>query len=126
MIDNIEIQKPSTLLQDKKRRRREVIMIIAIIIIVSVLTYAENQIIHFGTDIPVSNTILMFILININILLLTLLIFLVIPICFPELGDCGIYRTCCTCTRRTIPCHRNPGSSIGVLVPPTKPFPQFP
>ena len=44
---------------------------------VAVLTWIENQVITFGADIPVSGTILMFILININLLLLILLIFLV-------------------------------------------------
>ncbi len=78
MTDNIEIQKSTVTGQDKKRRRREVIIILSIIIIVTLLTFAENRIIRFGADIPVSNTILMFILININLLLLTLLIFLVL------------------------------------------------
>ena len=49
-----------------------------IIVVVALLTFAENRIIHFGADFPVSNTILMFILININLLLLILLLFLVL------------------------------------------------
>ena len=53
-------------------------MIVVIIVVVAVLTFAENRIIHFGSSLPISNTILMFILININLLLLILLIFLVI------------------------------------------------
>jgi two-component system, NtrC family, nitrogen regulation sensor histidine kinase NtrY len=63
--------------QDRKKRRREGILILAVILIVILLTSVENRIIYFGADIPVSNTILMFILININLLLLILLIFLV-------------------------------------------------
>ncbi len=63
--------------QDRLRRKREGILIVAIILFVAVLTYAENQLITFGGDFPVSNTILMFILININLLLLILLLFLV-------------------------------------------------
>ena len=63
---------------DKKRRKREGVIIIAIIFIVAVLTFAETRVIHFGADFPISNTILMFILININLLLLILLIFLVL------------------------------------------------
>lgn len=59
------------------RRKREGVLIVIITVVVALLTYAEFRIIHFGTDIPVSNTILMFILININLLLLILLIFLV-------------------------------------------------
>jgi len=62
---------------DSKRRRREGILIIVILIVVALLTFVESRTIRFGADIPVSNTILMFILININLLLLILLIFLV-------------------------------------------------
>ena len=62
---------------EKKRRKREIIIIFAVLILVSLMTYAENRVIHFGAGFPISNTILMFILININLLLLLLLIFLV-------------------------------------------------
>ena len=62
---------------DSRRRRREVIIIVAILIVVALLTVVETRTIRFGVDIPVSNTILMFTLININLLLLILLIFLV-------------------------------------------------
>ena len=62
---------------DSKRRKREVILIIVILLVVALLTFIETRTIRFGADIPVSNTILMFILININLLLLILLIFLV-------------------------------------------------
>jgi len=63
--------------EDMRRRKREGIMIVVTIAVVALLTYAENRIIHFGADFPISNTILMFILININLLLLILLIYLV-------------------------------------------------
>jgi len=62
---------------DSKRRRREVILIIVIIFVVALLTFVEIRTVRFSADIPVSNTILMFSLININLLLLILLIFLV-------------------------------------------------
>ncbi|MFZ1201997.1 MAG: ATP-binding protein [Desulfobacterales bacterium] len=62
---------------DRKRRKREGVLIVVIAIVVAFLTLAEFRFIHFGSDIPVSNTVLMFILININLLLLILLIFLV-------------------------------------------------
>ncbi|MFC1880146.1 ATP-binding protein [Thermodesulfobacteriota bacterium] len=62
---------------DSKRRRREGILIVVIILVVALLTFVETRTIRFGADIPVSNAILMFILININLLLLVLLIFLV-------------------------------------------------
>jgi len=63
---------------DQKRRKREIIIIAVIVALVALLTFAENRVIHFGADFPISNTILMFILININMLLLLLLIFLVL------------------------------------------------
>ena len=63
--------------EERARRKREGILIIAIIALVALLTFAETRIIYFGTDFPISNTILMFILVNINLLLLILLIFLV-------------------------------------------------
>ncbi len=62
---------------DIRRRRREGILIIVILFVVALLTIVATRAIRFGADIPVSNTILMFILININLLLLILLIFLV-------------------------------------------------
>jgi two-component system nitrogen regulation sensor histidine kinase NtrY len=62
---------------EKRRRKRELVLIPCILLIVALLTFFEARLIRFGADIPVSNTILMFILININLLLLVLLIFLV-------------------------------------------------
>jgi len=63
--------------EDLRRRKREILLIFFIIVVVVLLTFVESRIIRFGADIPVSNTILMFILININLLLLILLIYLV-------------------------------------------------
>ena len=63
--------------ENVRRRKREFLLIFIIIVVVALLTFVESRIIQFGADIPVSNTILMFILININLLLLILLIFLV-------------------------------------------------
>ena len=78
MIENHSPQSPSYITDlDRKRRKREMILLCAIILVVALLTYAENRIVHFGADFPVSNSILMFILININLLLLILLFFLV-------------------------------------------------
>ncbi len=78
MSNNI-FKSPKSIIseEERKRRKRERILIFVIIAVIAILTYIENRIIYFGTDIPVSNTILMFILININLLLLILLIFLV-------------------------------------------------
>ena len=64
--------------QDRKRRKREGILIVCLIAIVALMTFAESRWIHFGSEIPISNTILMFILTNINLLLVILLIFLVV------------------------------------------------
>ena len=62
---------------ERRRRKRELLLIPCVLGVVALLTFAETRLIRFGADIPVSNTILMFILININLLLLVLLIFLV-------------------------------------------------
>jgi len=62
---------------DRKRRKRELIIIAAIIVVVALMTYAQNRLIHFGANFPISNTILMFTMTNINLLLLILMIFLV-------------------------------------------------
>jgi len=68
---------PSISEDEIKRRKREYLIIIGIIIFFPILTFFETRIIYFGTDFPISNTVLMFSLININLLLLILLIFLV-------------------------------------------------
>lgn len=62
---------------ERRKRKREIILIFAIIAIVTVLTFAENRLIHFGLYFPISNTVLMFTIINVNLLLLILLVFLV-------------------------------------------------
>ncbi|OQY04403.1 MAG: PAS domain-containing sensor histidine kinase [Desulfobacteraceae bacterium 4572_123] len=78
MINNRFKKTISTLPKDeRKRRKREAIIIVCILVFVALLTLIENRVIHFGGNFPISNTILMFILININMLLLILLIFLV-------------------------------------------------
>jgi len=77
VLSRLKKSRASFSSDDLKRRRREISIIIAIVLVVGLLTFAESRIIRFGADIPISNTILMFILININLLLLILLIFLV-------------------------------------------------
>ncbi len=64
-------------LGDRRRRKREVIIIVIITVLVALMTYVQNKLIHFGSNFPISNTILMFTMTNINLLLLILLIFLV-------------------------------------------------
>jgi two-component system, NtrC family, nitrogen regulation sensor histidine kinase NtrY len=62
---------------DRKRQKREVFVIGIIIAVLALLTFVENRLIPFGAEFPISDTILMFTLININLLLLILLLFLV-------------------------------------------------
>lgn len=64
-------------IEEEKKRRRELILIVVIITLVGLLTYVGSRAVDFGTSFPISNTILMFILINVNLLLLLLLFFLV-------------------------------------------------
>ncbi|MBF0411643.1 MAG: HAMP domain-containing protein [Desulfamplus sp.] len=68
-MDNIDLEK--------SRRKKELIMIAVILLTVSLLTFAEMKITGLGEAIPVSNAVLMFILINTNLLLLLALILLV-------------------------------------------------
>lgn len=63
--------------EEARRRRRERIIIVILVAIVGLLTYVETKVVRFGAGLPVSNTIITFIIININMLLLLLLIFLV-------------------------------------------------
>ncbi len=48
-----------------------------LVVVVGLLTYVETKVVRFGAGLPISNTVVMFILININTLVLLLLIFLV-------------------------------------------------
>ncbi len=62
---------------ESRRRKRDFIIIAVVLALISLLTYITIQAFGSGADIPPSNMVLMFILMNINMLLLTLLIFLV-------------------------------------------------
>jgi len=62
---------------DRKRKKKEGILILIILVVVAVLTFVETRITHFGNDFPLSSTVLMFILINTNLLLLLALLLLV-------------------------------------------------
>jgi len=59
------------------RRKRERIIILVTLVLVSIITYLETQVIHFTGDEPLTASLLIFALINLNALLLLLLIFLV-------------------------------------------------
>ncbi|THB78829.1 MAG: HAMP domain-containing protein [Desulfobacteraceae bacterium] len=58
-------------------KKSQVVLIVVILLAVGVLTFIETRITNFGSDFPVSSTVLMFILINLNLLLLLSLILLV-------------------------------------------------
>ena len=62
---------------NRRRRKRDYIIIGIVIAIVTLLSFFTVKTLQFNNDIPVSNMVLMFILININMLLVVLLIFLV-------------------------------------------------
>ena len=67
-----------TLSPEARRRRNELIIIGIISILIIVLTTIEMKFPQVGGKIPVANNIIIFSLININIILILLLIFLVI------------------------------------------------
>jgi two-component system nitrogen regulation sensor histidine kinase NtrY len=64
--------------QDLKRRRRERYLIVCLFVIISILTYIGTQLLDLGVDLPLSSSILVFALININVVLLLLLLFLTV------------------------------------------------
>ncbi len=72
---NIDVPPDSDL--EKSRRKKEFALIGVIIIVVALVSFAITKTTNFGADFPISNTILMFILININMMLLLFLILLV-------------------------------------------------
>jgi two-component system nitrogen regulation sensor histidine kinase NtrY len=62
--------------QDLKRRRKERYIIAFLIFLVSTLTYLGTRVFDLSLGLPVSSSILIFALININVILLLLLLFL--------------------------------------------------
>jgi two-component system nitrogen regulation sensor histidine kinase NtrY len=64
-------------LENRRRRRRDVIIIAVVIVIVAMLSGVTVKSLRFSGAMPASNMVLMFALININLLLVVLLIFLV-------------------------------------------------
>jgi len=69
-----EAQKPEV---EQKRRRRELYIIIAVVPVILLLTYIESHISLISGDVPIPTNIFILGLINLNIILLILLIFLV-------------------------------------------------
>ncbi len=64
--------------RDLKRRRRERYLIVILLLVISSLTYLGTRVFDLGLDLPISNSILIFALININVILLLLLLFLTV------------------------------------------------
>ena len=62
--------------QDVKRRRREKYIIILLAVLISLLTYLGINVFDLGLNLPISDSILVFSLINVNVILLLLLLFL--------------------------------------------------
>ncbi|MFW6081962.1 MAG: ATP-binding protein [Desulfosalsimonas sp.] len=71
------IPRPPDIAADRVRRKRDFIIICVVLAVVCLLSYLIIRPMMSGINMPVSNMLLMFILININMLLIILLIFLV-------------------------------------------------
>jgi two-component system nitrogen regulation sensor histidine kinase NtrY len=63
---------------EARRRRRELYIILAVVPAILIITYIESHVASLGGGIPIATNIFIFGLININIILLILLIFLVL------------------------------------------------
>ena len=63
---------------DLRRRKREIIGIAIILPVIILLTYLITRIFDLGIDLPITDSILVFSLININVILLLLLLYLTI------------------------------------------------
>ncbi len=64
--------------KEARKRRRERYMIVAALILLACFTYVEIAFLNVGTREPLFNSVLFFALINLNVILLLLLIFLVV------------------------------------------------
>ena len=62
--------------QDLRRRRRERYIIASLIVVIFLLTLFGVTVFDLGLDLPISNSILIFSLININVILLLALLFI--------------------------------------------------
>ncbi len=60
-----------------KRRRRERVIMIIILPLIVFLTYIESHFLQFGSKLPIGSNVLIFALMNINVILLLLLLYLV-------------------------------------------------
>ena len=69
-------KRPDRTKEMRRRRRERVIMIITLPLIV-ILTYIETHFLQFGSKLPIGSNVLIFALMNINVILLLLLVYLV-------------------------------------------------
>jgi two-component system nitrogen regulation sensor histidine kinase NtrY len=61
-----------------KRRRRERVIIMVTLPLIVLLTYVETHFLQFGSKLPMGSNVLIFALMNINVILLLLLLYLVV------------------------------------------------
>jgi len=69
-------KRPKTRSPDQERRRREIIAIGIILPVVILLTYLGTKILDLGIELPIADSILVFALININVILVLVLLYL--------------------------------------------------
>ena len=76
----MESRQEEMIRQDRLRRKRRIrLIILACLILVPLLTFLETRVVQLGTvPFPVSGNVLIFVLINFNVLLLLLMVFLVL------------------------------------------------
>ncbi len=73
MVSYLEAER-----RDLKRRRRERYAIFFLLLLISGLTYLGTRVFDLGMELPFSSSILVFALINLNVILLLLLLFLTV------------------------------------------------
>ncbi len=69
-------QKPDRTREQSRRRRERIIIIVSLGLIVF-LTYLESHFLQFGSKLPMGSNVIIFALMNINVILLLLLVYLV-------------------------------------------------
>lgn len=73
MQDYLEAEK-----LEVRRKRRERYLIVFLIGVISLLTYLGVRVLDLGLNLPFSGSILVFALINLNVILVLLLLFLIV------------------------------------------------
>ena len=77
---SMEATQEEILRKDRLRRKKRIrLIILACLVLIPLLTYLETRVVQMGTvPFPVSGNVLIFVLINFNVLLLLLMVFLVL------------------------------------------------